>query len=116
MLSVSLHPLVILLTTPGATVWLIFSSDHDPSCAWHKMGGGQNIRELSTLLWTLKLIQTQLSKFARMWSWLEAHTFLWLLFVKPSLPIKITQDDVNIRSGYFPNPVMTGLSKILLTG
>ena len=83
MLSDSLHPLVILVPTP-APGSDSYSAQITILAAWHTMGGGQNIRELSTLLWTLKLIQTQLSKFARMWSWLGAHTFRWLLFVKPT--------------------------------
>ena len=42
MLSVSIHPLVILVPTPGAKAWLIFSSNHDPGCLAHNGRGSEH--------------------------------------------------------------------------
>ena len=82
--------LVIILPRPDTRrqdltwVWLIFSSDHDPA---QNGRGSEHSGIVHASLNTEALIQTQLSKFVRMWSWLGAektHLPMTLpLFVKP---------------------------------
>ena len=67
-----------------------------------------------------QMIQTQLSKFVRMWSWLGAHTFRWLCLWNPHnlnfLPIKITRDDVKHSFRVFILIPWWPVSLLLTTG
>ena len=109
----------ILLDTRrlGLTHIQLRSRSAEPGTEWAGVRTFRNCPRFSEH-WNVfkQMIQTQLSKFARMWSWLGAHTFRWLFPCLRNLhkfKVRAHQNYPRWRKtfvlGIYPDPVMTGL-------